>query len=125
MSRYCKQHRQYGLCRFCFPANPEPKAAGTAEDPIFQPLPTPPPEPAPRAHTPKTTMNDDTPMPFGKYRGTRLGDVPADYLLFLWDKDDGLWNDKGGLSDYIRINFSALETDAPDKIIKHRPQKGA
>ena len=25
-------------------------------------------------------LNDDHEMPFGKYKGTRLGDVPDDYL---------------------------------------------
>lgn len=24
-------------------------------------------------------------MPFGKYRGTKMCDVPADYLLYLYD----------------------------------------
>ena len=28
-------------------------------------------------------MNDDSLMPFGKYKGQRLGDVPDDYLIWF------------------------------------------
>lgn len=32
-------------------------------------------------------LNDDSIMPFGKYKGEKLGDVPADYLLWLYEND--------------------------------------
>lgn len=81
----------------------------------------------------RDTPSDDDPMPFGKWKGRKLGGMPASYLLWLWDGDDGLWcHDSPGhhhpsqveryrLHLYIKHNFSALEQDAPDKIIKHRP----
>jgi hypothetical protein len=76
-------------------------------------------------------------MPFGKHSGTRLEDVPAQYLLWLWDngvheyagkhseesKNPGLKKgyiqDKINLADYIRSNFAALETEASDYIVQH------
>lgn len=30
-------------------------------------------------------MNDESIMPFGKHKGEKLANVPADYLLWLYD----------------------------------------
>lgn len=35
---------------------------------------------------PVQKWQDDTMMPVGKYRGERLGDIPDDYLFWLWDQ---------------------------------------
>jgi len=32
-------------------------------------------------------LNDDSPMPWGKHKGTRLGDVPLDYLKWALKQD--------------------------------------
>lgn len=32
--------------------------------------------------------DDETPMPFGKYRGTPLGELPSDYCQWLYDQRD-------------------------------------
>jgi hypothetical protein len=74
-------------------------------------------------------LTDDDPMPFGKYASppTKMRDVPASYLLWLWD--NGLWRDesnagginRGGVRQYIIERFHALETECPDTIIEHRP----
>lgn len=32
-------------------------------------------------------MDDESLMPFGKYKGLRLGDVPDDYLLWFLKQD--------------------------------------
>jgi len=29
---------------------------------------------------------DESPMPFGKYKGTEMANVPAWYLIWLWEK---------------------------------------
>lgn len=69
-----------------------------------------------------TVYSDHTPIPFGKYKDRPLKDVPADYLLYLWDKDNGLWREKGDpLHEYIRNNMRALLMDAPDFDLKHNP----
>ena len=78
-------------------------------------------------------LTDQSQMPFGKYQGYVMEKVPANYLLFLWDETE-LWNRGALLSkqdgysekrlavhDYIRENFSALETECKDRIIAHRP----
>ena len=66
---------------------------------------------------------DDHLMPFGKYKGTPMGEVPASYLLWLWEEAQ-FWQKSDKQSDvayYIRQNFHALETECPDRIISHRP----
>lgn len=48
--------------------------------------------------------NDSTPMPFGKYKGTPLIAVPADYLLWLHkEKCSDMF-----LMAYIEDNMQAL-----------------
>lgn len=32
-------------------------------------------------------MRDNDPMPFGKYKGEKMIDVPAEYLLWLLEND--------------------------------------
>lgn len=68
-------------------------------------------------------MDDNSPMLFGKYRGEKMEDVPARYLLWLWD--EGLYRetrpDRQALRGYISSNFSALETEAKDYIVQNRP----
>ncbi len=35
---------------------------------------------------PDQKWQDDTVMPFGEHQGKRLGDIPDDYLFWLWDQ---------------------------------------
>ena len=49
-------------------------------------------------------MNDDTLMPFGKYKGYKLIDVPADYLLYLYEQG----NLQEDLKEYIEDNMNVL-----------------
>lgn len=72
-----------------------------------------------------TTMTDETPMPFGKHKGKPMQRVPADYLLWLWEGTNSpmLHKEKGGLANYIRTNFSAIEQEAPNVIIVNRPDR--
>lgn len=73
----------------------------------------------------KPQLTDDDEITFGKYNGSKLKDVPASYLLWLWN--NGMWkantlsqkNDP--FREYIVRNFHALETECPDTIIDHRP----
>lgn len=65
-------------------------------------------------------LHDDDEMLFGKHKGLPLSEVPADYLLWLWDA--GVWADKHKpIHHYIKDNFNALIMDAPDFIVSHHP----
>lgn len=62
-----------------------------------------------------TTLTDLSPMPFGKYKGHRMQDVPASYLHWLWvngkEKDPAC-----PVAEYIRKNRTVLEQEHPDGI---------
>ena len=74
-------------------------------------------------------------MPFGKHANERMEDVPAQYLLWLWDNGlhemSGNMNAKPGtyphkqylVARYIRENFAALEMDAKDYLVQHIPSR--
>jgi hypothetical protein len=84
-------------------------------------------------------LDDQSQMPFGKFSGHVMEKVPAEYLLWIWDdaylwdrasveregstknRDDRHVEKRLAVHDYIRDNFSVLETECPDRIIKHRP----
>lgn len=59
-------------------------------------------------------LQDTSPMPFGKYKGEQMQDVPASYLCWLWGekKSDHVCP----VADYIRRNLTVLEKEHPDGI---------
>jgi len=60
-------------------------------------------------------LKDTDKMPFGKYEGERMQDVPASYFHWLWT--NGKKEDKFcPVGDYIRRNLSALQQEYPDGI---------
>lgn len=59
-------------------------------------------------------MNDQDKMPFGKFKGEMLENVPASYLLWLWN--EGVSHE--GLRAYISDSMSALQMECPDIIVK-------
>lgn len=59
-------------------------------------------------------INDDFRMPFGKYKGERIGDTPVKYLHFLWSQPG--FDRKSPVGLYIQNNLSALETENTDLI---------
>jgi hypothetical protein len=74
-------------------------------------------------------LSDYDKMPFGKHIDCKMEDVPADYLLYLWDEaPEPLWKaenatrpDAKAVRDYIIWRFDHLVTEAPDRIIDHWP----
>jgi len=57
-------------------------------------------------------MNDNTPMPFGTHVGVPLKDVPADYLMWLYEDCDSDWQESyPDLEKYIEDNWDALEDE--------------
>lgn len=66
-------------------------------------------------------LHDESSMPFGVHKGKLMQDVPAAYLLWLWD--NGVWQETGrDLHAYIKESFSALESECTDYIVKHPPK---
>jgi uncharacterized protein (DUF3820 family) len=61
--------------------------------------------------TPCYTEND--PMPFGKYKGQKMQDVPANYLCWLWSKRPIT---DAYLENYIHNNINALKKEHKDGI---------
>lgn len=62
-------------------------------------------------------LTDADPMPWGKYKGTPMEDVPADYYFYLWTH--GKEHDQVcPVADYIRRNLPTLEDEYPDGIWK-------
>ncbi len=58
-------------------------------------------------------VNDETVMWFGKYKGKRLADVPASYLL--WCYDQNVQQDKLGL--YTKRQLRSLRREAEDELL--------
>ena len=52
-------------------------------------------------------LNDDSIMPFGKYKGTKMGNVPAEYLMWLYDNNKC---DKA-VREYIEDNLDVIQVE--------------
>jgi uncharacterized protein (DUF3820 family) len=60
-------------------------------------------------------LTDTSKMPFGKYKGQLMQDVPASYLHWLWS--NGMKQDKASpVAVYIRESLDALSKEHPDGI---------
>lgn len=59
----------------------------------------------------QTLINDDYIMPFGKHKGARLGDLPAQYLLWLSDESD---NPPPFIVSYVNSKRKELEKEVSD-----------
>lgn len=61
------------------------------------------------------TLTDLDPMPWGKYKGEPMQDVPASYLHWLWV--NGMDKDRlAPVAVYIREHLSHLKQEHPDGI---------
>lgn len=52
-------------------------------------------------------MDDSTLMPWGKYKGVKMGNIPAFYLLWLYDNNKC----NGEVKNYIKDNLDALKQE--------------
>jgi len=46
-------------------------------------------------------------MPFGKYKGEKLANVPPEYLLYIYE-NCGIY---GGLANYIKENLDVIKAE--------------
>lgn len=56
-------------------------------------------------------LTDEDPMPFGKYKGEKMTNVPAEYLLWLYNEDIK----PGSVRDYIEDNLDAIRSEVEYK----------
>ena len=63
-------------------------------------------------------LTDTSLMPFGKHRGSKMEDVPASYLLWLWN--DNVQHSE--VRAYIEESMSALTLECPDVILNQKPK---
>lgn len=67
------------------------------------------------------TLADNSPMPFGKHKGTDMEDVPAAYLIYLWDENKTKYESKQlntdmmNVMDYINENMDVLAVEIKRK----------
>lgn len=61
-------------------------------------------------------LRDTDPMPWGKYKGQRMQDVPAAYLFWLWT-ERGMERDQVDIvACYIRRNLVTLALEYPEGV---------
>jgi len=58
------------------------------------------------------TLTDKSKMPWGKHRGKAMEDIPASYLLWLYNQTTKSDND---VMHYIRENLDVLEKEVKEK----------
>lgn len=56
-------------------------------------------------------MNDNSIMPFGKYKGEKLANIPASYFLWLNDQE---WC-REDIKEYIKENMSVFNLELGKK----------
>jgi hypothetical protein len=58
-------------------------------------------------------LNDNSPMPFGKYKGQEMQKVPASYLLWLYSEwtDSRFEKANKDVKEYIEDNFDVLREE--------------
>ena len=59
-------------------------------------------------------LEDNDLMPFGKHKGKKMKDVPARYLLWIYDQPWSLQK-YPQVDAYIHYNFDVLEKEVEDE----------
>ena len=53
------------------------------------------------------TIKDNSPMPYGKHKGTAMANVPADYLLWLFENNKCT----PSIQEYVKDNLDVLRSE--------------
>lgn len=61
-------------------------------------------------------LTDTCKMPFGKYKGQLMQDVPVSYLHWLWQEGKKYQVGQDSVADYIKENLNALKMENKDLI---------
>lgn len=59
-------------------------------------------------------LQDTDKMPYGKFQGVRMADVPADYLLWLYEQN----MNPSDVRDYIEDNLQVLNKETGKNVQK-------
>ncbi len=59
-------------------------------------------------------LTDNSLMPFGKHKGVAMVNVPATYLMWLYEQSDFKKNSPIGV--YVKDNLQALEQEKSKKL---------
>lgn len=56
---------------------------------------------------------DDSIMPFGKYKGRLLGDIPDQYIIWIWENTDiknevSEDTERGAVARYFKLSYDSL-----------------
>lgn len=61
-------------------------------------------------------LTDKNLMPFGRYVGTPMEDVPAGHFFWLWVDNGAEWDRKSLVARYIRRKLETLRMKYPDRV---------
>lgn len=56
-------------------------------------------------------LNDNSPMPWGKHKGQKMANVPASYLMWLYDNNKC----NAEVQTYIKDNMDVLKEEIKNK----------
>lgn len=56
-------------------------------------------------------LNDDSPMPFGKHKGTKMANVPAKYLAWAKEKMYANNDMARAVLKYVWSNWDAIQSE--------------
>ena len=56
-------------------------------------------------------ITDNSPMPYGKYKGKKMGEVPDEYLLWLYTYSSPCDNPEDRVIAYIEENLDAIKAN--------------
>ncbi len=59
-------------------------------------------------------LTDNDKMPFGKFEGKKLSDVPDEYFLFCFE--NGFFDSRAALKLYVIDNLAAIKKNISTKI---------
>lgn len=57
-------------------------------------------------------LTDESPMPFGKHKGDKMANVPASYLMWLYDNNKC----NAEVKEYVKDNLEVLQKEIRDKM---------
>lgn len=64
------------------------------------------------------TLTDDDLMPFGKYKGKKMGGVPANYILYMYEEIRHIAPNKRNLNQAMFVKYAEENKQVLEKQAK-------